>query len=67
MKQEITAIFLNLGSTLRILVNAELAYRPQLLVCDLCADTTGVALWITLEIAGLLSVPQNRKYRLKNE
>lgn len=36
-------------------IMAEVAYRPQLEVCDLCVDTTGAALWVTPEIAGILT------------
>lgn len=36
-------------------IMAEIAYRPQLEVCDLCVDTTGAALWASPEIAALLS------------
>jgi hypothetical protein len=35
-------------------IMAEVAYRPQLKVCDLCVDTTGAALWVTPEIAEIL-------------
>lgn len=28
-------------------IMAEIAYRPQLEVCDICVDTTGAALWMT--------------------
>jgi len=35
-------------------IMAEIAYRPQLEVCDLCVDTTGAALWATPEIIHLL-------------
>jgi uridine kinase len=35
-------------------IMAEIAYRPQLEVCDLCVDTTGAALWTTPEVAALL-------------
>jgi uridine kinase len=35
-------------------IMAEIAYRPQLLVCDLCVDTTGAALWATPEMQALL-------------
>jgi len=35
-------------------VMAEIAYRPQLRVCDLCVDTTGAALWMTPEVARLI-------------
>lgn len=39
-------------------IMAEIAYRPQLEVCDLCVDTTGAALWTTPEIAAKLSDSQ---------
>ncbi len=32
-------------------IMAEIAYRPQLEVCDLCVDTTGAALWAAPEVA----------------
>jgi uridine kinase len=35
-------------------IMAEIAYRPQLEVCDLCVDTSGAALWATPEIAAIL-------------
>jgi uridine kinase len=35
-------------------IMAEIAYRPQLEVCDLCVDTTGAALWVNPEIAKVL-------------
>jgi uridine kinase len=35
-------------------IMAEVAYRPQLAICDLCVDTTGAALWVTPEIASVL-------------
>ncbi len=35
-------------------IMAEIAYRPQLEVCDLCVDTTGAALWVTPETAEIL-------------
>ncbi len=35
-------------------IMAEVAYRPQLEVCDLAVDTTGAALWATPEIAKTL-------------
>ena len=37
-------------------IMAEIAYRPQLEVCDLCVDTTGAALWATPEIAAVLDL-----------
>ena len=36
-------------------IMAEIAYRPQLEVCDLCVDTTGAALWATPEMKQLLN------------
>ncbi len=36
-------------------IMAEVAYRPQLEICDICVDTTGARLWVTPEIAGILS------------
>lgn len=35
-------------------IMAEIAYRPQLEVCDLCVDTTGAALWAAPEVARVL-------------
>ncbi len=35
-------------------IMAEVAYRPQLAVCDLCVDTTGAALWATPEMQDIL-------------
>lgn len=35
-------------------IMAEIAYRPQLAVCDLAVDTTGGALWVTPDMARLL-------------
>ncbi len=34
---------------------AEIAYRPQLAICDLFVDTTGAALWATPEMAKILN------------
>jgi uridine kinase len=39
-------------------IMAEVAYRPQMEVCDMLVDTTGAALWITPEIAKLLDKRQ---------
>ncbi len=36
-------------------IMAEIAYRPQMEMCDLVVDTTGAALWASPEIAALLS------------
>ena len=36
-------------------IMAEIAYRPQMEVCDILVDTTGAALWVTPEIENLLS------------
>jgi uridine kinase len=36
-------------------IMAEIAYRPQMEVCDMCVDTTGAALWTTPEVAKLLA------------
>jgi uridine kinase len=36
-------------------IMAEIAYRPQMEVCDLVVDTTGAALWVTPEINTLLT------------
>ena len=35
-------------------IMAEIAYRPQMEVCDLTVDTTGAALWVTPEIGEIL-------------
>jgi len=35
-------------------IMAQIAYVPQLEVCDMCVDTTGAALWTTPEIAKIL-------------
>jgi uridine kinase len=39
-------------------IMAEIAYRPQLEVCDLLVDTTGAALWSTPEVATILDDKQ---------
>ena len=36
-------------------IMAEIAYRPQLEVCDVFVDTTGAAIWVTPEINSLLA------------
>ncbi len=36
-------------------IMAQIAYRPQMQVCDVVVDTTGAALWATPEIAETLS------------
>jgi uridine kinase len=35
-------------------IMAEIAYRPQMEVCDMCVDTTGAALWTTPVVAEIL-------------
>jgi hypothetical protein len=35
-------------------IMAEIAYRPQMTVCDLVVDTSGAALWAAPETARLL-------------
>jgi uridine kinase len=35
-------------------IMAEIAYRPQMEVCDMVVDTTGAALWTTPEVAKIL-------------
>jgi uridine kinase len=35
-------------------IMAEIAYRPQMAVCDMVVDTTGAALWVTPEISKIL-------------
>lgn len=37
-------------------IMAEIAYRPQLEVCDICVDTTGAALWVTPEVERILNL-----------
>ncbi|MHC1739819.1 MAG: uridine kinase [Anaerolineaceae bacterium] len=37
-------------------IMAQVAYIPQMKVCDLIVDTTGAAIWATPEVAGLLDV-----------
>ena len=36
-------------------IMAEIAYRPQMEVCDMVVDTTGAALWTTAEVAEVLT------------
>jgi uridine kinase len=36
-------------------IMAEIAYRPQMEMCDMVVDTTGAALWTTPEVAAVLS------------
>jgi uridine kinase len=36
-------------------IMAEIAYRPQLEICDMAVDTTGAALWATPEITNILN------------
>jgi uridine kinase len=36
-------------------IMAEIAYRPQMEVCDMVVDITGAALWVTPEIARILN------------
>lgn len=36
-------------------IMAEIAYRPQMAMCDLVVDTTGAALWATAALAGSLN------------
>jgi len=47
-------------------IMAEVAYRPQLEVCDLCVDTTGAALWATPETAMILGAADSVKNHLVN-
>ena len=35
-------------------IMAEIAYRPQMEVCDILVDTTGATLWVTPEFVGLI-------------
>lgn len=45
-------------------IMAEIAYRPQLEVCDICVDTTGAALWLTPEIATIIHKQDSAKNHL---
>ncbi|MFN2216921.1 MAG: uridine kinase [Anaerolineales bacterium] len=36
-------------------IMAEIAYRPQLGICDMAVDTTGAALWVTPELTDILN------------
>jgi uridine kinase len=36
-------------------IMAQIAYRPQMEVCDMVVDTTGAALWVTPEVAEILN------------
>jgi uridine kinase len=36
-------------------IMAQIAYRPQMEVCDITVDTTGAAIWVTPEIREILS------------
>lgn len=36
-------------------IMAEIAYRPQMQICDMVVDTTGAGLWTTPEVAKILS------------
>ena len=36
-------------------IMAEIAYRPQMEICDLVVDTTGAALWTTPDVARILA------------
>ena len=47
-------------------IMAEIAYRPQLEVCDICVDTTGAALWTTPEVATMLHSGDSVKNHLAN-
>jgi uridine kinase len=40
-------------------IMAQIAYIPQMETCDLVVDTTGAALWATLEIKKILEEEQN--------
>ncbi len=35
-------------------IMAQIAYLPQMEVCDMTVDTTGAALWVTPEISKIL-------------
>ncbi|MBN2499374.1 MAG: hypothetical protein JXB38_01325 [Anaerolineales bacterium] len=36
-------------------IMAEIAYRPQMAICDMVVDTTGAALWTTPQVAEILA------------
>jgi uridine kinase len=36
-------------------IMAEIAYRPQMAVCDMVVDTTGSALWVTPQVAKVIT------------
>ncbi len=36
---------------------AQIAYLPQMEVCDMAVDTTGAAIWVTPEIRKILGQP----------
>jgi uridine kinase len=36
-------------------IMAQIAYRPQMEVCDIAVDTTGAAIWVSPEIREILS------------
>jgi uridine kinase len=38
---------------------AQTCYIPQMALCDMVVDTTGAALWVTPEIAGILAAPDS--------
>jgi uridine kinase len=42
-------------------IMAEIAYRPQMEVCDMCVDTTRAALWTTAEITEILNRARERR------
>lgn len=44
-------------------IMAEIAYRPQLEVCDLAVDTTGAALWATPEVQTTLRLTEGMQQR----
>jgi uridine kinase len=35
-------------------IMAEIAYRPQMEICDMVVDTTGAALWATPDVVGII-------------
>lgn len=43
-------------------IMAEIAYRPQMEICDLLVDTTSASLWVTPAFVDLLRYPRYIKY-----
>jgi uridine kinase len=44
-------------------IMAEFAYRPQLELCDLAVDTTGAALWATVQTTAVLAEAESEMHR----